>query len=920
MGLEAGMTISRSRLMLHLVLVAAAIAPGCGGGGGGGGFLAAGPGFSVTPSAGLVTTEAGGAATFTVVLTAAPTADVTIALSSSNTLEGTVSPASLTFTAAGWAVPQTVTVTGVPDSIVDPNVAYTIVTAAAASADANYSGLNPDDVSVTNTNVDVAAVIATPASGHFTNENGTTSTFNVVLATQPSANVTVALLSSTSTEGTVAPASLVFTSLDWSLAQPVTLTGVRGTVGLVDGPQPWTVTGTPSSADLNYNGLPPITVTATNNDVDAPGVTVTPTAGHRTSEAGGQATFRVALNTIPTAGVTISLLSSSTNEGTVFPASLVFAADATALNFQTATLTGVNDLQPAIDGDIAYTVTVGPPTGAAEYAALGSITVNAVNEDDDVAGVTVTPVSGLVTNEAGSQATFTVALNSVPANAVTIALSSSNTDEGTALPAMLTFNADATALAAQTVTVTGARGTVGLVDGDRPYSIVTAAAASADANYNGLNAADVSATNLDIDQAGIVVTPTSGLVTSESGTSATFQVRLRSIPTAVVTIGLSSSDTNEGTVLPASLVFAADATALNFQTATVTGARGTIGVIDPNTPYTILTAAAVSADGTYSGMNAADVSCVNTDIDNAPPGSSGWVKFGGNPVLSPGAGTWDNSSVGEPSVLKTGPASYLLWYEGVNLTGQKHQQVGRATSLTGTAWAKAPATPVLSHSGINGTFDRQGVGDQSVILDAGTYRMWFAGRAGNSYKIGYATSMDGIAWTKFATNPVLSTTAGAWDSASVLYPHVVPDAGTLKMWYTGIDATGVQRIGYATSPNGTTWTKLAGNPVLPVGAPGAWDAAGVHSPCVILDGATWRMWFVGRNAAGQERIGYAESPNGTTWTKFAGNPVVTLGAAGAFDESQLGAPFVILDAGVFKMWYAGTNAAGTTRIGYATNP
>ena len=74
-------------------------------------------------------------------LTTQPTADVTIALSSSDTTEGTVVPASLTFTSANWNVAQTVTVTGVDDVLDDGDVAYTIVTAAAISADANYNGV-----------------------------------------------------------------------------------------------------------------------------------------------------------------------------------------------------------------------------------------------------------------------------------------------------------------------------------------------------------------------------------------------------------------------------------------------------------------------------------------------------------------------------------------------------------------------------------------------------------------------------------------------------------------------------------------------------------------------------------------------------------------------------------------------------------
>src|SRR5439155_26816604 len=93
------------------------------------------PGITVNPTSGLVTTEAGGTATFTIVLTCQPTASVSIPLSSSNTSEGTVSPASVTFTTGNWNVPQTVTVMGVDDVVDDGNIAYTIVTAAATSTD-----------------------------------------------------------------------------------------------------------------------------------------------------------------------------------------------------------------------------------------------------------------------------------------------------------------------------------------------------------------------------------------------------------------------------------------------------------------------------------------------------------------------------------------------------------------------------------------------------------------------------------------------------------------------------------------------------------------------------------------------------------------------------------------------------------------
>ena len=121
--------------------------------------------ITVTPTSGLTTTEAGGTATFTIVLTSQPTADVTIGLTSSNTAEGTVTPASVILTPANWNVPQTVTVTGVDDPQADGNITHAIVTAPATSTDPNYSGRNASDVSVTNLDNDTAGITVTPTSG-----------------------------------------------------------------------------------------------------------------------------------------------------------------------------------------------------------------------------------------------------------------------------------------------------------------------------------------------------------------------------------------------------------------------------------------------------------------------------------------------------------------------------------------------------------------------------------------------------------------------------------------------------------------------------------------------------------------------------------------------------------------------------------
>jgi len=187
------------------------------------------PGITVTPTSGLTTSESGSNATFEVFLNQQPTTDVVIGLTSGNLAEGTVSPSSLTFTPGDWNVPQTVTLTGVDDFRLDGDQHYTIITAPAVSADPNYNGIDAPDVSVVNLDNDVPAIIYS-ARPPISVIEGQTTSYSVVLSTQPDSNVVIQVVSSDTTAGTVSPATLTFTPLDWSTPKVVTLSGVDNLV------------------------------------------------------------------------------------------------------------------------------------------------------------------------------------------------------------------------------------------------------------------------------------------------------------------------------------------------------------------------------------------------------------------------------------------------------------------------------------------------------------------------------------------------------------------------------------------------------------------------------------------------------------------------------------------------------------------
>nr|MBA2479524.1 hypothetical protein [Planctomycetota bacterium] len=98
----------------------------------------------------LFTTEVGGSASFTVVLTSQPTGNIDIGLTSSDPAQGSPSAGTITFTPGNWSVAQTVVVTGQDgNGIEDGNIPYQIATTA-TSGDASYNAIAVADVSLTN--------------------------------------------------------------------------------------------------------------------------------------------------------------------------------------------------------------------------------------------------------------------------------------------------------------------------------------------------------------------------------------------------------------------------------------------------------------------------------------------------------------------------------------------------------------------------------------------------------------------------------------------------------------------------------------------------------------------------------------------------------------------------------------------------
>ncbi|MFH1228626.1 MAG: putative Ig domain-containing protein [Planctomycetota bacterium] len=290
-----------------------------------------------------------------------------------------------------------------------------------------------------------------------------------------------------------------------------------------------------------------------------------------------------------------------------------------------------------------------------------------------------------------------------------------------------------------------------------------------------------------------------------------------------------------------------------------------------------------------------------------------WTDYSSNPIIPSSALTNPESHGLWPgSIVKDG-TTYKMWYEyrgdGPFFTDIKF---GYATSSDGVSWTRYGSNPVLT-TGF--TWDGYGISDPVVILDGSTYKMWYYGY-GFSFMfdsgIGYATSSDGITWTKYGTGPVLVKGTSEWFND---FSIIKGTDGIYRMWFERIDsATGVTDIRYAYSADGITWTRES-NPVLSPGAAGSWDET-IMDLTVILDGAIYRLWYAATSLTGGIKIGEATSPDGINWTKLG--PVLSPSSAGNWDSASMMPACAILDGTTYKLWYIGTDSKGYQRVGLAT--
>jgi hypothetical protein len=631
--------------------------------------------------------EGGTTDTYTVRLNSRPTHNVVISINGGT--QTLVSPNSLTFMPTNWSAPQTVTVTAANDAVGE-GAHSGLITHAAASDDPKYQGVGVINVSASIADDDIGVELTVPTNRKLTEGTFQEVNYEMRLKSQPSQDVIVQIISSTSDVAFSNASSITFTPSDWNQWRFITVVPVNDRT--YEGWETDTIVYVVSSSDPLYDGIMvnPLTVEVTDDEA----VTLMwSTSANTTAEnSGSQGLLFVDLEITGTGtgdwGMSQNLTYAYTVGGTATGGGVDYTLNQSFVSFVPIAINpssgiggtpiNIDIINDSIDEE-DETVIFSLPNNTNPTLYLEGVSIRPPSSttltitDDDTAGVAVSKASVSPT-EGGANDTYTLVLNSQPTHTVNITLSVPGI-ETQVVPSSLNFTS-ANWNTPQTITVSAFNDT----EPEGAHSeAITHTVSSTDPKYNGFSVSNVTANVIDND-AGLVVSKSSAAAT-EGGATDSYTVGLTIPPTANVTVNITGGS-NLG-LSPSSLIF----TPANWntpQTVTVSALDDRIVEGDHSGGVGHTTA---SADSFYNGLMVAGLSVSLTDNDNA---SVRWAQSTG--------------TTSEANTTATATVEVVYQTSGVGQTSSLSDDftvsiaVG-GTGQSGTDFNVSPTTVTLPASG-----------------------------------------------------------------------------------------------------------------------------------------------------------------------------------------------------------------------------
>jgi hypothetical protein len=233
------------------------------------------------------------------------------------------------------------------------------------------------------------------------------------------------------------------------------------------------------------------------------------------------------------------------------------------------------------------------------------------------------------------------------------------------------------------------------------------------------------------------------------------------------------------------------------------------------------------------------------------------LQLSKKPVLQPGIlGEFDDSGA-MASWLTLDADTRYLYYIGWNLgvTVPFRNSIGLSTSIRGSPYSRLFSGPILDRTAREPHF----CASCCVLKDSDLWRMWYLSctsweqcgkNAKHKYHIKYAESSNGIDWDR---DGVVAIEFKNSEEYAISRPSVLRDERGWRMWYSYRGDS--YRIGYAESSDGVKWQRLDESVGIDVSMSG-WDSEMIEYPFV-FDHAGKRYMLYNGNGYGKTGFGLA---------------------------------------------------------------
>ncbi len=280
---------------------------------------------------------------------------------------------------------------------------------------------------------------------------------------------------------------------------------------------------------------------------------------------------------------------------------------------------------------------------------------------------------------------------------------------------------------------------------------------------------------------------------------------------------------------------------------------------------------------------------------------------------------FDSKSVDDPFVFLHDGIFHML-YIGFDGTGY---QTGLARSRDLVNWERVAC---VARRDPNSKYTRYNIALSCIVRE---HELTSSGRlkkvrgrflsAWNAYPgAGYeqGAAVIGLAWSDDLlhwelTDPILFPQDGApWEHGGLYRPNLIERDGVFYLYYNAKTDTlpksegggWHEQSGVATSRDLKHWTRYTGNPVLPNGDHGSWDARFASNPFVVQHNDLWGMYYFGFDWKGKARELLALGRDPYHFEKI-NEIILDVGAPGTVDETFAHKPCVIYHDGALYHFY-----------------